>query len=164
MYDSAFRRDTTDSMSYNARALRRVGVIRAAPGCGPTRLIVAVDDANHGPVRAGNHEERSQDDHEDAPEYHGLPLEALVHFSLAPVVVQPHSTHGLEADQGAEQGTDKGDETAENGDGAGDDVGDAGAAAGAADPGHPVDLGVAGKVSGSSQKSDEEVLGGKLIG
>lgn len=80
------------------------------------------------------------------------------------MVVQPHATHGLEADECAEQGADERDEAAEDGDGAGDDVRDAGAAAGAADPGGPVDCGVARKVSGAAQEADEEVLGGELIG
>lgn len=149
-------------LSHN-HSLRRIRIVRTRPSRRPARLIIAVDDANDRPVGTGDHEERSRDDDEDGPEHHEHPLGRLFHLALAPVVVKPHAAHGLEADEGAEEGADEGDETAEDGDGAGDDVGDAGAATGASDPGHPVDLGVARKVVGSSQEADEEVLGGELM-
>lgn len=70
-------------------------------------------------------------------------------LALAPVIVQPHTTHGLEAHRGAEQGTDQRDEVSENGDRAGDDVGDEGYTEGAAEPDDPVLHGVGGEMAGA---------------
>ena len=143
--------------------LGRVRIICACPSRRPTGLVVAVDDADDRAVGTGNHEECSRDDDEDGPEHHEHPLGRLLLLALAPVVIQPHAAHGLEADQGTEKGTDERNETAENGDGASDDVGDTCTAASASNPGHPVNLCVARKVSCSSEESDEEVLGGELM-
>lgn len=79
------------------------------------------------------------------------------------MIVKPHGAHGLKADEGAEQGADERDEAAEDGNGGGDDVGGAGDGAGAADPGHPVNLGVAREVGCAAEEADEEVLCGELM-
>jgi hypothetical protein len=43
--------------------------------------------------------------------------------ALAPVVIQPHAGHWLEAHGSSKQGANKGDKVAEDRDGAGNDVG-----------------------------------------
>lgn len=144
-------------------SLRRVGVVGAAPGCRASRSVVAINDTDHGTIGSGNHEESTGNNDEEAPEDHGHPPGGLGLLALGPVVVEPHGAHGLEADEGAEEGTDEGNETAEDGDGTRDDVGDTGDAARAADPCHPVDLRVAGKVSSATEESNEEVLCGELM-
>lgn len=79
-----------------------------------------------------------------------------------PVVVQPHDTFWLEAEQSSEESTNKGDETSERRNTTGDAVCDDGSNGGASDPGRPMDDAVGCQVLGSSEESNEYVLGGDL--
>lgn len=79
-----------------------------------------------------------------------------------PVVEQPHAAHRLEAHERAEQGADQGHQRVEDGDRAGDDIRDHGHRERAAEPGAPVDPGVAGEVSGAAEEGQEDVFGGEL--
>lgn len=56
-----------------------------------------------------------------------------------PVIVQPHDTFRLEAEQGSKESTNKGDETTERRDTAGDAVCDDSSNGSASEPGRPVD-------------------------
>jgi len=80
-----------------------------------------------------------------------------------PVVVQPHNTFRLEAEQSSEECTNKGDETSERRNTTGDAVCDDGSNGSASEPGRPVDDAVSCQVLGSSKESNEYVLGGDLF-
>lgn len=136
--------------------LRRVGVVSATPGRRTTRRVVAVDNANNRAVSSGYCEEPTPDDHESTPADHKVPLSSP---GIAPVVIQPHATHGLHGHEGTEQRTNEGHETAENGNGAGNHVRNDGVSGRAADPGHPVRGRVSCKMLGSAKEAHEQVLG-----
>lgn len=68
----------------------RVGIIGTAPRPG----LGGVDDAHDRAVGARHHEKRPRRNHEPAPGDHQVPPRGSV---LAPVVVEPHAAHGLEA-------------------------------------------------------------------
>lgn len=138
----------------------RVGVIGAGPGLGTSVLLVRVHDAHDGAVGAADKEEGTGDNDEDGPRDHGLPLPVAV--AAAPVVVQPHAAHGLEAHERTQQGTDQTDEATEDGDRRGDDVGGQGDGAGETEPDDPVLGRVVVQVVGTAKGADEEVLGGDL--
>lgn len=134
-------------------------IIRTRPSRRPTRLLITINNRNNRAIRPPNHEERPRKHDKRTPGHHGHPPQRLARLARAPVVVQPHAGHGLEAHGGAEEGADERDEVAEDGDGAGDDVGDEGDAEGAADPDGPVREGVGGEVPGALEDADEDVFG-----
>lgn len=138
----------------------RVGVIGAGPGLGTSVLLVRVHDAHDGAVGAADEEEGTGDNDKDGPRDHGLPLPVAV--AAAPVVVQPHATHGLEAHERTQQGTDQTDEATEDGNRRGDDVGGQGDGAGETEPDDPVLGRVVVQVVGTTKGADEEVLGSDL--
>jgi len=80
-----------------------------------------------------------------------------------PVVVQPHDTFRLEAEQSSEECTNKGDETSERRDTTGDAVRDDSSNGCASEPSRPMDDAVGCQMLGSSKKSNEYVLGGDLL-
>jgi hypothetical protein len=137
-----------------------VGVVSAGPGLGTSVLLVRVHDAHDGAVGAADEEESTRHNDEDGPRNHGLPLPVAV--AAAPVVVQPHAAHGLEAHERAQQGADQTDEATEDGDRGGDDVGGQRDGAGETEPHNPVLGGVVVQVVGAAKGADEEVLGGDL--
>lgn len=102
-------------------ATNGVRIISAGPRLGTAILVVRVDNTQDRPIRTADKEESTRHDNENRPRDHGLP--APVAVGAAPVVVQPHAAHGLEAHEGAEEGADERDEAAEDGDRRGDDVG-----------------------------------------
>ena len=80
-----------------------------------------------------------------------------------PVVVQPHDTFRLEAEQSSEECTNKGNKTSERRNTTSDAVCDDGSNGGASEPGRPVNDAVGCQVLGSSEESNEYVLGGDLL-
>lgn len=138
-----------------------IRVIGTRPRRGTTFLAVRIDDAHHGAVSASDHKESSDNDHERSPEDAELPLPVAV--ALVPVVVEPHSGHGLEGHESAEEGSDERHQALEDGDAAGDAVRDDGDGARAAEPGRPVLPCVGGKVFGTAQDAYHEVFGSQLL-
>ena len=79
-----------------------------------------------------------------------------------PVIVQPHDTFRLEAQECAEQRTNEGNETTERRNAAGNAVGDDSCDGRATEPGGPMCDGVCRQVLRSTQDADENILGGDL--
>ena len=79
-----------------------------------------------------------------------------------PVVVQPHDTFRLEAEQSSEECTNKGYKTSERRDTTGDAVCDDSSNGSASEPGRPVNDAVGRQVLGASQDANKDVLGGDL--
>lgn len=110
----------------------RVRVICASPCGRSTRLNIGRANLNNGAIGSANHQEGADDNDEDGPSDHQLPLHALVLLRDAPVVVQPHETHWLERHESSQESADERDKTSEDGNCAGDNVRGQNAAAGAA--------------------------------
>jgi len=111
---------------------RRIRIVRTTPSRRPATLLVSNHDLHNRPISPANHQESPNNDDEDTPPHHQLPLQPFPLLRVAIVVVKPHETHRLERHESAQQGADERDQPAEDGDGAGDNVGDQDAAAGAA--------------------------------
>ena len=156
LYRSCFAQRQRSPKSHGIR------VVFARPPARAARLLVRVNHADDGAVRSRNHQERAGDDDKDAKAHHELPPERPLLLALAPVVVQPHAAHRLEAQKRAEEGADEGDEAVEDGDGARDEVGDEGGAKRAAQPDRPVDDAVGRQVDGSAEDAHKDVLGRQL--
>lgn len=138
-----------------------IRVIRTRPSRRPALLAVRVDDTHHRTIGTSNHEESPHDNHERSPEDAELPLPVAV--ALVPVVVEPHSGHGLEGHESAEEGSDERHQALEDGDAAGDAVRDDGDGARAAEPGRPVLPCVGREVFGAAQDAHHEVFGCQLL-
>lgn len=63
-------------------------------------------------------------------------------LALAPIVIQPHASHWLEAHGSSKQGANKGHKITEHRDGTGNDVGDQANSKGASKPDTPVSWGI----------------------
>lgn len=119
------------------------GVIGARPGSRASRFRIAFNNANNGSIGTSNHQEESSHDDEDAPTDHEYPPGRPATFlALAPVVIQPHTTHWLEAHGGAEEGTHERNQVTEDGNGACNDISEDGGADGATEPDCPMGQGV----------------------
>lgn len=140
----------------------RVGVVGAGPGRRTAGYLVRVDNADNRSISPGNHQEHAGDDNKHAEADHGHPLPILLLLPLAPVIVEPHATVGLETHQRSQQSTDERYEAAEDGNAAGDKIGNKSYADSATQPGPPVDKGVCGKMMRTSEDADKDVLGGDL--
>lgn len=152
---------STHTLPYpNHHPLRRVRIIRAAKRRRATITPVRLNNPDNGPPRAGPHEEQAREDDKARPGGGEVPADAAL--LAVPVVMEPHSAHGQEAQEGAEQRADQGDEAAEDGDRRGDDVGDDRDGERAADPRRPVDEGVGGEVPCVAEEADEDELSGDL--
>lgn len=140
--------------------LRGVGVIRTRPRGGPTIRIVTINNAHNTPICAANQQKRARHNHKHGPHHHSLPAPPPV--LAAPVVVQPHGAHGLEAHERAEQRADERDQPAEDGDRGRNDVRGERDGGREAEPGDPVLGGVVVEVVGAAEGADEEVFCGDL--
>lgn len=87
-------------------ATGRVGVVCTSPRPCLSILFQAVHDANHRPVRAGNHHEGACDDNKDAPGDHQAPFERFGLLACSPIIVKPHTAVGLETHKSTKQSTD----------------------------------------------------------
>ena len=154
----AIQQDKTATTPHqpNSTHLSGVGVISAGPSSGTAILVVAVNNTNDGPIRSTNEQESTAHNNEDGPCDHSLPLPAAI--LAVPVVVQPHTSHGLEAHKGTQERTDKRDEATKDRNSRRDDVRGEGNAAGEAEPGDPMLGGVVVEVVGAAEGTDEEVL------
>lgn len=76
-------------------ALRRVGIIRTRPRGRRIISRVISDQADDCTVRAADHAERSEDDDENTPPYHGIPSPVSLRLVGNPVVVEPHAAHAV---------------------------------------------------------------------
>lgn len=76
-------------------ALRRVGIIRTRPRGRRIISRVISDQADDCTVRAADHAERSEDDDENTPSYHGIPPPVSLSLVGNPVVVEPHAAHAV---------------------------------------------------------------------
>jgi len=78
----------------------RVRVVRTRPCRRTPRCLVCRHNLNYRTVCTPDHQESTDDNDEDAPGHHKLPLDAL--FGAAPVVVEPHEAHRLEGHKGSQ--------------------------------------------------------------
>lgn len=94
--------DSHGAKSSKQTTSRRVRVVRAGPRGRTPGLIVRVDNSNNRPIGAGNGQETPRDNNKDTPADHEHPPGRFLGLALAPVIVQPHEAHWLEAHEGAE--------------------------------------------------------------
>lgn len=87
--------------------LHRVRIIGARPGSAAPGFLVRVHDVNHGAVGAGDHQECSGNHYENSKGRRDRPLDRPLLLALAPVVVEPHAAHWLEAHERTQKGTDE---------------------------------------------------------
>lgn len=76
-------------------ALRGVGIIRTRPRGRRIVSRVISDQADDGTIRTADHTERSEDDDENTPPYHGIPSPVSLSLVGKPVVVEPHAAHAV---------------------------------------------------------------------
>lgn len=94
---------------------RGVGVVRTGPNLGASRRV---DNGINGAISASNHQKGPGDDHKDTGSDSRVPSCLFPAIGSLPVVVHPHETGWVEAQNRAKKRSNKCNKLSKNGDGA----------------------------------------------